>query len=176
MNALDLTPLFRSVVGFDRVAGWLDDSMNAEENSGYPPYNIERHSDERYRIIMALAGFRLDDLKIVLHEGVLTVQGANKAEKKEGVTYLHRGIAARSFKRRFQLSDSIRVVGAHLSDGLLFIDLKREIPDSMKPKEIKINAPAPHQHQKQLSHDKAAPEKKLIEGNAVKTSLSADKE
>ena len=165
MTTLDLTPLFRSVVGFDRMAGWLDASMSGDENSGYPPYNIERHSDEHYRIIMALAGFTLKDLKIVLHEGILTVQGSNKSEKKDDVTYLHRGIAARSFKRRFQIADSIKIMDAHLADGLLFINLKREIPESMKPKEIKINEAST---KIEASPSKASLEEKVVEGRAIK--------
>jgi molecular chaperone IbpA len=142
MTTLDLTPLFRSVVGFDRMANLLDSAMGPEDGGGYPPYNIERHSDEHYRITMALAGFKLDDLKIVVHEGMLTVQGSSKAAQEEGVTYLHRGIAARAFKRRFQLADSILVEGAHLQDGILHIELRREIPEAMKPREIAIQGSA----------------------------------
>lgn len=146
MTTLDLTPLFRSVVGFDRMAPWLDSAMNLDEGNGYPPYNIEKHSEENYRITMALAGFNIDDIKIVTHEGLLTVQGALRAAemRKDDVTYLHRGIATRAFKRRFQLADSIKVTGAHLSDGLLHIDLEREIPEAKKPREIAIDSGAGH--------------------------------
>lgn len=138
MTTLDLTPLFRSVVGFDRMADLLDTITSSEDTGGYPPYNIERHSDEHYRITMALAGFKLEDLKIVVHEGMLTVQGTSKNAPQEGVTYLHRGIAARAFKRRFQLADSIFVEGAKLEHGILHIELRREIPESLKPREVPI--------------------------------------
>ena len=138
MTTLDLTPLFRSVVGFDRMAPWLDSAMNLDEGNGYPPYNIEKHSEERYRISMALAGFRLNDIKIITHEGILTVQGGAQPTETKDVTYLHRGIARRGFKRRFQLADSIKVMGAYLEDGILQIDLERQIPESLKPREIAI--------------------------------------
>lgn len=145
MTALDLTPLFRSVVGFDRMANMLDSAMIHDENTGYPPYNVEKHNDEHYRITMALAGFHLNDLKITSHEGILTIQGTSQPDKDNGhITYLHRGIAARAFKRRFQMADSIHVQGAHFADGLLHIDLKREIPEAMKPKEIAIKAAKPN--------------------------------
>ena len=117
MTALDLTPLFRSVVGFDRMAPWLGSAMNPDESGGYPPYNIEKHSEESYRITMALAGFRLEDIKIVTHEGVMTVQGGSQPDEDKEIVYLHRGIARRAFKRRFQLADSIKVVSAGLEDG-----------------------------------------------------------
>jgi len=145
MTALDLTPLFRSIVGFDRMATMLDSAMGSDDNAGYPPYNVEKHTDEHYRITMALAGFKLEDLHIVSHEGILTIQGGSKPQDKEKtpITYLHRGIATRAFKRRFQIADSIQVMGAHLSDGLLHIDLKREIPEAMKPREIQIHTTHP---------------------------------
>ncbi|TGW15840.1 Hsp20 family protein [Candidatus Hepatobacter penaei] len=143
MATLDLTPLFRSVVGFDRMAPWLDSAMNPDESGGYPPYNIEKHSEERYRIAMALAGFRQEDINIVTHEGILTVQGGAQPSEKKEVTFLHRGIARRAFKRRFQLADSIKVIGAHLEDGILMIELERQIPESLKPREIPIEKTPP---------------------------------
>lgn len=142
MTTLDLTPLFRSVVGFDRMAPWLDSAMNPDEGGGYPPYNIEKHSEERYRISMALAGFRIDDIKIMTHEGILSIQGGAQPVDTKEVTYLHRGIARRAFKRRFQLADSIKVVGAYLEDGILQVDLERQIPESLKPREITIEKSA----------------------------------
>ncbi|MEH0002080.1 MAG: Hsp20 family protein [Holosporaceae bacterium] len=140
MTTLDLTPLFRSVVGIDRMAPLLDSAMGHDENSGYPPYNIEKHSEEHYRITMAVAGFTLEDIKIVSHDGLLTVQGSTQPQHQENVTYLHRGIASRAFKRRFQLADSIKVVSASLASGVLCIELVREIPEAKKPREIKIEA------------------------------------
>ncbi len=170
MTTLDLTPLFRSVVGFDRMAPLFDSAMGGDENGGYPPYNIERHSDEDYRITMALAGFKLSDLKIVSHEGILTVQGNAQTRPQENVTYLHRGIASRAFKRRFQLADSIKVSRAYLADGILHIDLKREIPEALKPREVTIEAASEPlmgglHPQDALSADKNVPAKKRIAGS-----------
>lgn len=138
MTTLDLTSLLPHVVGSDRIVDWLENLSTPDANSGYPPYNIERHSNEHYRITMAVAGFKQDDLKIILHEGMLCIQGNIKAQSGPEVTYLHRGIATRAFKRRFKLADSIQVESASLADGFLHINLKREIPESMKPQEIPI--------------------------------------
>ena len=138
MRTLDLTPLFRSTVGLDRMARLLDASLAMEEGPpSYPPYNIEKVGEERYRITMALAGFRSQDLAITTQEGLLTVAGAARPDA-EGVVYLHRGIAGRAFERRFQLVDSIKVVGASLEDGFLHIDLIREIPEALRPRHIPI--------------------------------------
>lgn len=164
MTTFDLTPLFRSVVGLDRMANWLDEAMDSDDGGGYPPYNIEKLSDEDYRITMALAGFTLADLKIVLHEGTLTVQGSTKSSSSEEKTnFLHRGIAARSFKRHFTLADSIHVTGARLENGLLHIELQREIPETMKPQEIKIQAGK----SSQTIVSKQGTSKNLIEGKTA---------
>lgn len=138
MRTFDFTPLFRSTIGFDRMARILDSAMNLDDGApSYPPYNIEKFNDEVYRITMAIAGFRAEDLSITTHEGMLVVSGASRPEP-EGVTYIHRGIAGRAFERRFQLADSIKVTGASFEDGLLHIDLRREIPETLKPRSIAI--------------------------------------
>lgn len=134
----DLTPLYRTTVGFDRLARMLD-SVSALETNGYPPYNIEKVGDSKYRITMAVAGFGEDELNIEVKEGALSIAGNRKAadENKE---YLHQGIAARSFERRFQLADHVEVTGARLENGLLHVELKRELPEALKPRTIKISA------------------------------------
>jgi len=140
MRTFDLTPLFRSSVGFDRLWQALDAAAQANDSSqSYPPYNIEKLSEDNYRISMAVAGFGDNDLEIISHEDSLIVKGRAKAEP-EGVTYLYRGIAGRAFERRFQLADYIRVSGARLIDGMLQIDLVREIPEALKPRRIAISA------------------------------------
>lgn len=137
MRTFDLTPLYRSSVGFDRVFDLLDAAGKAE-TGGYPPYNIEKIDENQYRITVAVAGFGEDDLDIVLHQNTLTVTGARKAED-EGREFLHQGIAGRSFERRFQLAEHVEIAGASLVNGLLNIELKREIPETMKPRKIAIN-------------------------------------
>jgi molecular chaperone IbpA len=145
MRHYDLTPLYRSTVGFDRLGSLLD-TLNAYEGDApaYPPYNIERVSENDYRISMAVAGFSDADLDIEVKEHTLSIRGDKQAEQ-ENSTYLHRGIAARSFERRFQLADHVVVKGASLENGLLHVDLVREIPEAMKPRTIEIttNSDAP---------------------------------
>ena len=141
MRTIDFAPLYRSVVGFDRLASLLDQAT-AETASGYPPYNIERTDENAYRIEMAVAGFRPEELNIEVKENLLTVQG-RKAANEDGRRYLHRGLAERNFERRFQLADYVVVTEAKLSDGLLSISLKREIPEALKPRRIEITASAP---------------------------------
>lgn len=138
MRHFDLTPLYRSTVGFDRI-GTLLDTLNAFEGDApaYPPYNIERVSENDYRISMAVAGFSESDLEIEVKEHALSVRGDKRAEQ-ENSTYLHRGIAARSFERRFQLADHVVVKGASIENGLLHIELVRELPEAMKPRTIEI--------------------------------------
>lgn len=138
MRHFDLTPLYRSTVGFDRI-GTLLDTLNTFENEApaYPPYNIERVSENDYRISMAVAGFSEDDLEIEVKEHTLSIRG-EKLTEQENATYLHRGIAARSFERRFQLADHVVVKGASLENGLLHVDLVRELPEAMKPRTIEI--------------------------------------
>ena len=137
MRPADFAPLYRSTVGFDRLFHLLDTAGNGAEDSGFPPYNIERLGDTSYRISMAVAGFSLDEIKIEVKETSLSVRGDKKAEPTERV-FLHRGIAQRSFDRRFQLADFVEVTGADLRDGLLHIDLVRNIPERMKPRTISI--------------------------------------
>lgn len=137
MATLDFTPLFRSSIGFDRLPGLLSDAVGREE-SGYPPYNIEKCGEDRYRIVLALAGFTRDDVEIVLEHNRLVVRG--KMKNGNGATYLHRGIASRPFERQFDLAEFIEVTGATMGDGLLVIDLKRELPEALKPRSIPINA------------------------------------
>jgi molecular chaperone IbpA len=136
MATLDFTPLYRSTVGFDRLPALLAHAMQREE-IGYPPYNIEKCGEDHYRIVMAVAGFGKDDIEIITEQNLLTVRGQMK-ERSEAV-YLHRGIATRAFERRFDLADFVEVVGASMADGLLIIDLKREIPEELKPRKIEIN-------------------------------------
>ena len=143
MRTVDFSPLYRSVVGFDRLAALLDAAAAGEAN-GYPPYNIETVGQDAYRIEMALAGFRPEDLAIEVKENVLTVQG-RKAANDDTRKFLHRGLAARNFERRFQLADYVVVTDAQLSDGLLAISLKRELPEAMKPRKIEIGGSAPKQ-------------------------------
>ncbi|MCW5771826.1 MAG: Hsp20 family protein [Rhodospirillaceae bacterium] len=139
--SLDLSPLFRSTVGFDRMSRLFEDAFT-DVAPAYPPYNIEKHGDNEYRIVMAVAGFGAGDLKIVAKENTLVVEGKQN-EKQNGTRYLHRGIAARAFERRFELADHINVVGSRLENGLLVIELKREIPEALKPRTIAIQTGAP---------------------------------
>ena len=136
MRQFDFAPLYRSTVGFDRLAQLLD-SVGGFEADSYPPYNIERLAENEYRITMAVAGFAKDEFKIEVKESALLVSGAKKPDAKER-TFMHRGIAARSFERRFQLADHVEVKGAELKDGLLHIDLVRNLPERMKPRTISI--------------------------------------
>lgn len=144
MRHFDLSPLYRSTVGFDRLFSMLD-SMGTVDNGnpGYPPYDIERTGENDYRITMAVAGFAEKDLDIELKESTLTIRGERASEKGENSgEVLHRGIAQRSFERRFQLADHVQVSGASLENGLLHVDLVREIPESKKPRSIPIGSPA----------------------------------
>jgi molecular chaperone IbpA len=133
----DLTPLYRTGVGFDRLAKMLDEVNNFDAPS-YPPYNIERTGEHEYRITMAVAGFTADELNIEVKNNALTVSG-KKAEREDKQEFLHQGIAARNFERRFQLADHVEVTGAEMENGLLHVDLKRDIPEAMKPRTIAIN-------------------------------------
>ena len=137
MNALDLSPLFRSTVGFDRVSRLLETAVN-DGPSTYPPYNIEKLSDDDYRIVMAVAGFNESEINVVVEDNKLVVEGKTETDDDE-VSYLHRGIATRAFTRRFELADHIQVAAGRLENGLLIIDLKREIPEALKPRTIPIS-------------------------------------
>ncbi len=137
MNRFDFTPYRRSMVGFDRVFDMLERQARANGGENYPPFNIERRGEDAYRITLAIAGFRAEDLDITAQQNLLIVVGKKSEEAPEG-EMLHVGIANRSFERRFELADFVRVAGADLADGLLVIDLVREVPEAMKPKKIAV--------------------------------------
>ena len=138
----DLSPLYRSTVGFDSLASMLDQVAGFNnETDTYPPYNIERLTENEYRITMAVAGFGTDDVEIEVKENTLSIRGGKKEVDKER-TFLHRGIASRAFERRFQLADHVEVRGADVKDGLLYVDLEREVPERLKPRMIEIGATA----------------------------------
>ncbi|RJY08543.1 Hsp20 family protein [Aurantiacibacter aquimixticola] len=137
MNRFDLTPYRRSTVGFDRLFDLLENNARASSGDNYPPFNIERRDEDAYRITIAVAGFSPADLDITAQQNLLTVQGKKCDEAIDG-EMLHVGIANRGFERRFELADYVRVENADLKDGLLIIDLVREVPDAMKPKKIKL--------------------------------------
>ena len=140
MNSIDLSPLYRSSIGFDGLASLIDNALTSESSAGgYPPYNIEILDENRYAITVAVAGFAQDELDIQVEKGVLTVRG-NKADKdKEKRDFLYQGIANRTFERKFNLADYVEVTNADLVNGLLTISLVKEIPEAMKPKTIAIN-------------------------------------
>ena len=139
MRAFDLSPLFRSTVGFDRMYRLLDTALQSgETGQTYPPYNIVTLGEDKYRVTMAVAGFTEDDLEITQVENTLIIKGRGLKDEDEEVRYLHRGIAARSFEHRFQLADHIHVTGAGLKNGLLEIELVRQVPEAMKPRSISI--------------------------------------
>lgn len=137
MTTIDFSPLFRSVIGFDRLASTLENAYRAE-SGGYPPYNVEVTDDNHYRITMAVAGFSEDEIGIESKENILTVSGKTKGEDKDERSFLYRGIANRSFERKFQLADYVKVMDASLENGLLHVDLEREVPEAMKPRKIEI--------------------------------------
>jgi molecular chaperone IbpA len=141
MRTVDFTPVFRSTVGFDRMARLLDHAMRATETANaptFPPYNIEKLGEDDYRITMAVAGFGEGDLDITAENGQLVISGRIEKAEEEQRNYLHRGIATRNFERRFDLADHIRVKGASLENGLLHVSLVREVPEAMKPRKIAI--------------------------------------
>jgi len=137
MNAIDFSPLYRSTVGFDRLANLLDNALQQNHSTGYPPYNIESVEENQYAITVAVAGFSEGELDIQTERGVLTIRG-KKAEDKKERKYLHQGIATRGFERKFQLADHVEVTGADLNNGLLTVSLTKEVPEAMKPKRIAI--------------------------------------
>lgn len=141
MRSYDLSPLFRSTVGFDRLTRLMESALKTEDQgNAYPPYNIEKRGDDDYRITMAVAGFSQEEIDIVTQENALTVIGKSRKDESpaQQAQYLHRGIAGRAFERRFQLAEHIRVTGATLENGLLHIDLVREVPETAKPRHIPI--------------------------------------
>ena len=139
MHTLDLTPLNRSSIGFDRFNRMLEATMRAQDDGSFPPYNIEKSGEDRYRISMAVAGYSQDELDVTAKENSLVISGKSGADDREA-TFLHRGIARRSFVRRFELADTVRVTGANLENGLLHIDLINEIPAAKKPRRIEIGS------------------------------------
>ncbi len=139
-TSTDFSPLYRSFIGFDHLAGLIDKASRADKQSSYPPYNVELLAEDQYRITMAIAGFAEEELEIESKQNTLVVTGtkagnSNKAERK----FLHQGIAERNFERKFQLGDHVKVIGAFMEHGLLHIDLEREIPEALKPRKIAIN-------------------------------------
>jgi len=158
MNTIDLTPLYRNSVGFDRLASLIDNALSTDTKaSGYPPYNIEVLGENEYTISLAVAGFSQDELDIQVEKGVLSVSG-KKHNTQDDRKYLHQGIPNQSFERKFNLADYVEVTGADLSNGLLNINLVKEIPETMKPKKISIN-----QTDKSLTHQK---QEKVINDNS----------
>ncbi|RFF28640.1 MULTISPECIES: Hsp20 family protein [unclassified Wenzhouxiangella] len=142
MNTFDLSPLYRTAIGFDRLADMLSNAQRVDSN-GYPPYNIESLGEDHYRITMAVAGFSRDELDIVSEQNTLTVSGSKSdsaEDESDDREFLYRGIANRSFERRFQLADHVKVTGADLENGLLHIELQRELPERMKPRKIEIGS------------------------------------
>lgn len=137
-TAFDFSPLFRSSVGFDRIFDLLDNASRVSAIDNWPPYDITKSGEDQYRITMAVAGFSHDELNVTQERNLLVVSGEKKAS--EDTQYLHRGIAGRSFQRRFELADHVRVVRADLTNGLLTVDLQREIPEAMKPRRIEIKS------------------------------------
>jgi molecular chaperone IbpA len=143
MDRFDFSPLFRSTIGFDRLTRLVDAASHADSASlSYPPYNIEKTGEDAYRLTMAVAGFSPGEVDVTVHENSLLVTGKAKKEEDES-RYLHRGIARRAFERRFSLADHIRVVGASLDNGMLHVDLVREVPEAAKPRKITITSGAP---------------------------------
>ena len=140
MRTFDMAPLYRATVGFDQIADLMDRVLSADPaQSSYPPYNIEKTADDAYRISVAVAGFSDEELSVEVRENALIV-AARKADDKEDRKYLHRGIATRAFERRFTLADHVRVTGAAHTDGMLHIELVREVPEALKPRRIEIQS------------------------------------
>ena len=137
MRTFDFSPLYRSTVGFDRLFEMLDQATRVEPMTNWPPYNIEKTGEDQYRITMAVAGFSPDEIELTQHENALIVSG-QKHPEPEGVQVLHRGIATRSFKQTFNLADHVKVTAANLDNGLLTVELKREVPEELKPRRIQI--------------------------------------
>lgn len=139
MTNIDFTPLYRSTIGFDRLPSLLDSALRGEQAASYPPYDVEVVGDNHYVITLAVAGFKETDLEIQVEKGVLRISGG-RAEDAGDRTFLYRGIASRSFERKFSLADHVKVTNASLKDGLLTVDLVKEIPEELKPRKIAINS------------------------------------
>ena len=153
MRTFDFSPLYRSTVGFDRLFDMLDQTARIEAAPSWPPYNVEKIGDDRYRITMAVAGFGADDIEITQKENTLLVTG-QKHPEQENAQLLHRGIATRNFKQTFNLADHVKVTGANMENGLLTVDLVREVPEEMKPRRIEIATSGSGRNV--IEHDKAA--------------------
>ena len=152
MRTFDLTPFWRSTVGFDRLLDLMDQSSRWPADDGYPPYNIERTGEDNYRISLALAGFSPEDVSITAAQNTLTIEGGKTQQAEKGESEcLYQGIAARSFRRTFSLADYVQVKGASFEDGLLKIDLVREVPEAMKPRRIAINGKVSQIEQKKVA-------------------------
>jgi molecular chaperone IbpA len=139
MRNIDLSPLYRSFIGFDHLASMIDTASRNEKQSSYPPYNIELLAEDKYRITMAVAGFAKDEVSIEVQENTLQVIGT-KGSKDDERKFLHKGISERSFERKFQLGDHVKVLGADLENGLLHVDLERLVPEAKKPRKIEIGS------------------------------------
>ena len=139
MSRFDFTPYRRSTVGFDRLFDLLESQARLNAGDNYPPFNIARRGDDNYRITLAVAGFRPQDIDITAQQNLMVVQGRKRDDVEDGSELIHVGIANRGFERRFELADYVRVESANLADGLLIIDLVREVPEAMKPKRIAVN-------------------------------------
>lgn len=140
MNSIDLTPLYRTTIGFDRMAALINSALSSDPiPSGYPPYNIEMLNNCEYSITLAVAGFSQDDIDIQVENGLLTIKGEKESNDNEQSKLLYQGIANRSFERRFNLAEYVEVTSADMKDGLLTVHLKKEIPEAMKPKRIEIS-------------------------------------
>ena len=137
MRTYDMTPLLRSTIGFDRLLNELTETQGKADTGGYPPYNVELLDEDSYRITLAVAGFAEDDIEIEVNDRALKITG-RRGEDDEGRKFLHQGIAGRGFERRFQLAEHVRVTGASLVNGLLNVELRREVPEAMKPRKIAI--------------------------------------
>ncbi len=142
MNAFDFSPLFRTAIGFDRLARTLETARAATDGNGYPPYNIEKTAEDAYVLTMAVAGFGPNDLDVVVRDNVLTIAG-RAPQAEDGRTYLHRGIAGRAFERRFVLADHMVVHGALLENGMLQLELRRVVPEALKPRRVAIQSGRP---------------------------------
>lgn len=142
MRGYDFSPYRRSTVGFDRLFDFLESASRAEQDN-YPPFDIEKLGDDSYRITLAVAGFKRDEIEIVAHQNMLTITGRRGDDRGKDGSYLHMGIATRAFERKFELADFVQVTGADLSDGLLRIELAREVPEAMKPRKIDIGGAQP---------------------------------
>ena len=155
MRNFDLAPLYRATVGFDQIADLLDRVMASDMSQpSYPPYNIEKTDDDAYRISIAVAGFAADDLTVEVKDGALVVSARKSEDDESERTYLHRGIATRAFERRFQLADHVRVTGASHADGMLHVDLVREVPEALKPRRIAISSADTAQEQDVIDAEK----------------------